>query len=84
MHAGFHKDFNIYQYWFILIYRSIFYQYIPVMHACFDKDFNIYQYQFISIYRDIFYQYIDTPNVESMTAALVHLWIETIRISKSI
>ena len=28
MHACFHKDFNIYQYRFIVIYRDIFYQYI--------------------------------------------------------
>ena len=28
MHACFHKDFNSYQYWFILIYHDIFYRYI--------------------------------------------------------
>ena len=28
MHACFHKDFNIYQYWFISIYRDIFCRYI--------------------------------------------------------
>ena len=33
MHARFHKDFNIYQYQVISIYRDIFYPYIDTLNV---------------------------------------------------